>query len=139
VFPAARGDGLKDDPLNEEITRVQSLHLQLIECIERNAFEGQRVADGLRHHSALWVSVIAGHSRQPHPALHLFDELPEDTWHPDELWIMAINLEAAQKLITLCRDEWQADEAEFFTSQQAMAVIGTDLIDDEVLVRAWWD
>lgn len=123
----------------EPITRVQQLHLDLIRCISFNDFDGALVADGLIAHRALWVGVISAHSFRPHPALRLFDELPEDAWDANTLWIMAVNLKAAKQLVDWLRTTGMADEAGLFTTEEAKKLLGTNLIDDEVLVRAWWD
>jgi hypothetical protein len=123
----------------EPITRVQQLHLDLIRCISFNDFNGEQVADGLIAHRDLWVGVISAHSYRPHPALRLFEELPEDTWHTDTLWIMAVNRDAGKRLCDLCREQWFADEAGIYTPQEAEQLLQATLIDDEVLVRVWWD
>jgi hypothetical protein len=125
--------------MTEPITTVQQLHLDLIRQIGFNDFDGAKVADGLIAHRDLWVGVIAAHSYRPHPALRLFEELPEDTWSPDTLWMMAVNEDAAKQLVDLCRGVWLADEAGLYSQGEMQMLIGVDPIDDEVLVRAWWD
>jgi hypothetical protein len=122
-----------------DITQVQRLHLELIRCISFNDFNGALVADGLLAQRHLWVGVISAHSHRPHPALRLFEELPENTWFTDTLWIMAVDLESAKQLIRFCRQEWNADEAGIYSRQDAERLLETTMIDAEVLVRAWWD
>lgn len=88
-----------------ELTRVQKLHLDLIRCISFNDFDGQLVGDGLLAHADLWVSAISAHSYQPHPVYRWFEELSDDIWSADRLWIMAIDELSEQHLIDLSRTE----------------------------------
>jgi hypothetical protein len=125
--------------MNNPKISVQEAHLHLIRNISFNSFDGEAVYEGLVLHRDLWVGVISGYtSRNSHPALRLFDELPEDSWHADTLWIMAVNSDAAAKIAELCK-AWEAEAIDVYNAAQAKREIGTDLIDDEVLVSAWWD
>ena len=122
-----------------ELTRVQKLHLDLIRYISYNDFDGQIVAGGLLAHADLWVAVISTHSHQQHAVYRLFDEIPEDEWSADRLWIMAVDEESARRLIDLCRTEWQADEAGIYDYTRDAQLSKLAMVDSEVLVTAWWD
>lgn len=122
-----------------ELTHVQKLQLDLIRCISFNDFDGQLVAEGLLAHADLWVTAISAHSYQPHPVYRLFEELSDDMWSADRLWIMAIDEVAARRLVDLCRTQWQADEAGIYDYSQDPQLSKLTMIDSEVLVTAWWD
>jgi hypothetical protein len=122
-----------------ERTRVQKLHLDLIRCIHFNAFDGDLVADGLLAHADLWVGAIASHSYQSHPVYRLFEELPEDEWSTDRLWIMAVDEQSARRLVDLCQTEWQADEAGVYDYARDPQLADLTMVDAEVLITAWWD
>ncbi|MCB9457576.1 MAG: hypothetical protein H6671_16440 [Anaerolineaceae bacterium] len=133
-------DGVQiEEKAMPELTQVQKLHIELIRCISRNDFDGQIVADGLLAHTDLWVGVISAHSHQPHPVYRLFDEIPENRWFADRLWIMAVDEKSARRLVDLCRTEWQADEAGIYDCSLDTQLSKVTMVDSEVLVAAWWD
>lgn len=120
------------------VTQVQKLHLDLIRCINFNSFNGSVVANGLLSYTDLWTAVIAAHSYRTHPVFRLFEEIPEDEWSPDTLWILAINQQAATRLGGFCR-QWGAEQVGIYDYTKDSQLRDLDMIDDEVLLRAWWD
>lgn len=134
-----------------KINPIQQIHLDLIKHANFNTFEGQPIADMLIQHAELWGGAIASHSYRTHPAYRLFDELPENEWSPDTLWLMAVNDDAAQQLKNLCLQLY-AEDVEIYAARSHPSIAeirliesqdaeldGIELTDSRVLVRAWWD
>jgi len=118
---------------------VQDLHLALIEHISFNDFDGKLVSQELRNNGDLWVGVISSHTPHAHPAHRLFSELPENAWFANILWIIAKNSKTADKLIRILKINCKADEVYAYTKEQAEIELKSKMIDNEVLIHAWWD
>lgn len=115
---------------------VQEAHLQLIR--RSDGFDGERVAQELLTYRALWVGALATHSQPKHAALYLVEEIPEDRWHADTLWLMTRDGRAAAKLADLCRLRWKARTVQVYARIEAERLLGLPLHDDEVLLSAVW-
>lgn len=129
---------LTEETSKMTVTHVQKLHLELIKRANFNSFNGNIVANGLLANADSWTAVIAAHSYRSHPVYRLFEEIPEDEWSPDTLWIMAVDDQAATQLMALCR-QWGAEQVGIYDFTNDPQLHNLAMIDDEVLVRAWWD
>ena len=115
---------------------VQDIQLELIRRTQYNAFDGERVARGLKEHRDWWEAALLVRT-EPLLLITLRD-LPYNDWNADTLFILARDEERARQLEQIGNDEWAAD-VWVFDQDETERKLGTGGLDKQRLVRMWWD
>lgn len=126
---------------------VQQIQLEIIRRGGYNAFRGDRVYAWLASHRSAWVSAAFGRLRtkvkdrraviESLTRFNTVTELVDDGWNADELWLVAPDAAAAERLRTVAQVHWFADNVTTLTEEEARRVAGVE--SPAQVVELWWD
>src|SRR4051794_27236769 len=120
---------------------MQDLQFELIERTAFNAFDGPRVANGLRAHRELWAGVMFGRF-QGFTLLPLRD-IASDVWAGDTLAILSSRVDDAA--LEALAGSWGADEVAWVSERESAEQLGDSLTSHLTgenpyhILLAWWD
>ncbi|MFO0563658.1 MAG: GTPase [Polyangiales bacterium] len=126
---------------------VQAIQLEIIRRAGYNAFRGDRVYAWLMEHPHPWRAVAFGRLRSlmregarvtdSYTRFNTVEELADDGWNADQLWIVANDPEAAERLRHVAEVHWFADNITTLTEDEARRVAGVEA--PAQVIELWWD
>ena len=119
---------------SKTISEAQKLQLDVIARTNFNFFDGRKIAALLKEHHKMWRAVL-----MPLNLISLRD-MEDGSWHADTLYIYPEDGYQFQ-LEELVREQFKADEIEWFGGSSAVDMLGTTEVGhkSQVILSAWWD
>lgn len=116
------------------ISEAQNFQLEVIARTNFNSFNGREIAAWLRENHRMWRAVLL-----PLGFISLRD-LATGIWHADTLYIYPED-GYQFKLEEIMKEQFHADETQWFGRESAIRMLGTSKIEDTsyVILSAWWD
>jgi hypothetical protein len=120
--------------VSKKITEAQQLQLDIIEHTNFNFFNGRKIVELLKANHKMWRSVL-----MPLDLISLRD-MANGHWHADTIYIYPENGYQFQ-LEELVREQFEADEIQWFGGSEAEDILATTEIENEshVILSIWWD
>jgi len=120
--------------VSKKISEAQQLQLDIIEHTNFNFFNGRKIVELLKANHKMWRSVL-----MPLDLVSLRD-MANGHWHADTIYIYPENGYQFQ-LEELVREQFEADEIQWFGGSEAEDILATTEIENEshVILSIWWD
>ncbi|MDP1545795.1 MAG: hypothetical protein Q8L87_07220 [Anaerolineales bacterium] len=120
--------------VEKKISEAQNIQLEVIAKTNFNFFNGREIAAWLRENHRMWRAVML-----PLDFISLRD-MANGNWHADTLYIYPED-GYHFKLEEIMKEQFHADETQWFGGESAMGMLGTSEIKDAsyVILSAWWD
>ncbi len=121
-------------PIIKKISEVQQIQLDIIAQTNFNFFKGKKIAELLKENHRMWRSVL-----MPLDLISLRD-MANGHWHADTIYIYPEDGYQFQ-LEELVREQFDADEIQWFGGSEAENILGTTEIENRshVILSVWWD
>lgn len=120
--------------VEKKIGEAQNFQLEVIARTNFNSFNGKRIAEWLRENYRMWRTVLL-----PLDFISLRD-MDDGNWHADTLYIYPED-GYGFKLEEIMKEQFYADETQWFGGESAASLLGTSEVKDKsyVILSAWWD
>ena len=119
-----------------EITRVQELQLELIELVNHNRCNGQKIAKLLRDNRSLWHAAL-----MPGRRLDALRDMEYGEWPADTLYLLPV--EGQEGALEKLAKRFNADEVRWLDGKESLSLLGYWKKDIEkkskLILSAWWD
>lgn len=121
-------------PVFKKISEAQQIQLDIIERTNFNFFNGKRIVELLKENHRMWRSVL-----MPLNLISLRD-MANGHWHADTIYIYPEDGYQFQ-LEQLVREQFDADEIQWFGGSEAENILGTTEVENKshVILSVWWD
>lgn len=121
-------------PVSKKISEAQQIQLDIIERTNFNFFNGKRIVELLKENHRMWRSVL-----MPLDLISLRD-MANGHWHADTIYIYPEDGYQFQ-LEQLVREQFDADEIQWFGGSEAENILGTTEVENKshVILSVWWD
>lgn len=120
--------------VEKKISEAQNFQLEVIAKTNFNSFNGREITAWLRENHRMWRAVLL-----PLDFISLRD-MADGNWHADTLYIYPED-GYHFKLEEIMKEQFHADETQWFGRERAIRMLGTSDIKDAscVILSAWWD
>ncbi len=120
--------------VEKKISEAQNFQLEVIARTNFNFFNGREIAAWLRENHRMWRAVLL-----PLDFISLRD-MDHGHWHADTLYIYPED-GYGFKLEEIMKEQFHADETQWFGGSSASSMLGTSEVKDKsyVILSAWWD
>jgi len=119
---------------SKKISEAQQIQLDVIAKTNFNFFDGRKIVELLKENHKMWRAVL-----MPLDLISLRD-MEDGRWHADTLYIYPEDGYQFQ-LEELAREQFNADEIEWFDGSSAVDLLGTTEVEhrSQVILSVWWD
>jgi hypothetical protein len=120
--------------VEKKISEAQNFQLEVIARTNFNFFNGREIAAWLRENHRMWRAVLL-----PLDFISLRD-MDDGSWYADTLYIYPED-GYGFKLEEIMKEQFHADETQWFGGESAVSMLGTSKVKDTsyVILSAWWD